>query len=244
MERTCEFCKTKPATEQNIFCEECMPKTCTQCEKEITTVYVEDTTLYFECVNNHQIDYHTVLEHLYEERLFNYTKKEQIQYGGNRTESIIPDSDNIIEIASNPTDLSIDNTELVLWHGTYDKDQILSEGKLKSLSELGADDELNDRYKGTLRYDSVFGWPFKYGSGPNDYPESDPIYFTVDFSDVVISFYTYLDAFQYGHITLDEYEDRFYFTPTEFLSVIEETDRPYTKEDILYFDFHNTITNY
>lgn len=240
MNQTCLFCETKPATKKNLFCEDCFPRECIECSQPIENVYTENNTMKFECENNHIYTYKEILDRFYKDRIYNFNRDDQIKYGGARSEAIIPNSDLVNSIASKPDQIDPDPNELVLWHGTYDKDKILEEG-FKTPSELDREDMLNDRYKNTLRYDSVYGWPFKYTSGPNDYPESKVVYFSVNFSNVVISFYTYLDAYQYDYITLSEYENKFYFEPDEYLKVIEDTNRPYEKQEILYFDYFDSI---
>lgn len=234
MNQGCQFCRVTEATgPDRVLCDYCTPTTCDLCGSQIEFDDVERK--WFCAENDHMSDPFDVLDRLYEERL-EYDKKKKIQFAGPRTEAIIPDSDSITDIQEIPANLTPDKNELILHHGTRPEnvDKILR-GGLKTLSELGDADELNDSYEGSVRYDAVFGWPFTHQAGPNDYEFSEFVYFTVPFDSVMISSYSYLESVQYGHVSLDEYEKDYCFDPQEFLEVCKETGRPYSKDELLNF---------
>jgi hypothetical protein len=173
------------------------------------------------------------MDELYKNRL-DYDLQKRIQFGGVRTEAIIPNSGRITDIQRDARDLEPEDNHLVLYHSTRNRnvDDIVDNG-LKTLSELGKEDELNESYKGSIRYDAVFGWPFKPDAGPNDYEFSEFVYFTVPFDSVVISTYSYLEYVQYGYMSLDVYEKKYCFDPEEFIEVCKETGRPYKENELL-----------
>lgn len=240
VEQDCHFCGRETATAPDMtFCPECTVNSCPQCNQTLSFYSTEDhLNRGWRCPERHYFDVSEMIEHLHKKRLYEFSKFNQIKFAGPRVEAIIPDSNSISGIALDPADLDASSNELVLYHGTMEDNipVIMDAGRLKSLSELDADDELNDRYKGSIRYDSVFGWPFFPEAGPDDYEFSEYVYFTVPFEDCVVSSYTYLDAFQYDWISLDEYDRSFCFDPQEFLSVCYETGRPYSPNELLYFE--------
>lgn len=234
MDKECQFCRVAEATEPDRFlCDHCTPDDCEICGARLE--YNEVENKWFCVSNGHMSDPFDVTDRLYEER-FEYSRKKKIKFAGPRTEAIIPDSSSITDIQREPDDLNPTSDELVLYHGTRSDnvDEILDEG-LKSLSELGKTEDLNDSYEGSIRYDAVFGWPFTPQAGPSDYEFSEYVYFTVPFDSVTVSSYSYLECVQFGSITLDEYEKEYCFGPEEFLEVCKDSGRPYSRDELLQF---------
>lgn len=235
MGTTCFICHTP--IERGPFCDWCEPDTCYWCPA--SDVHYDET--HVRCSHGCE---HTLVEHSthhYYTVLLNGDPAEQLAYGGQRIEVIIPRGTPITVHETIPNEDDVPDGHVLTTHYTKEKSKVLEDGVKFPPHEHATDRA--EWSEGTIREHAVYAWPYTPSYTENeldwsDNPENDYVILSVPESEVSVSSYRFLwalgptesngasqDEKSLLQIPYDRYETDLVFSP----DVLREASRKYQR---------------
>lgn len=242
-ELVCQLCKAP--VQEGIFCRSCKPTSCPVCSER-----VNPDSHGYQC----EPGCFDVQDYIREQlsSTIRGTVEDRVRHLGRRVEIIIPDSEKITQVVGSVEELDSGEGQLAGIHFTNEKEQVLSEG-FRQPFDLAISDrhkQVEQQYRGSIRFNAVFGWVHRPKYSPPEWM-GEPVFFSIPFSKARISSYRYLNFITPAdqrddddplQISVDTYETKLTFSPSEFLQVVKQKEKPFSYEKLAQSQFRTELT--